>query len=299
MNRPGTVHVVVPHGVADPRRPSGGNTYDRRLCAELAALGWSVRLRPVGGRWPWPDRAAHDGLAGVLEATPDGSVVVVDGLVALSTPDVLLPASRRLRVVVLVHTPLTLLADGDDVRGREASVLQAAAGVVTTSGWTRRRLVEGHGLDPARTRVAEPGVDPAARAPGSPSGGRLLCVGAVTREKGHDLLVAALAEVADLSWRCACVGALDLAPGFLAGVCRDVRSAGLDEPGRARRPARRPRPGRGVRDRRRARPRQPRGDVRHGRHGGAGPRPAGDRVRRRRGPRGARHRPRRADGRGC
>ena len=229
MNRPGTVHVVVPHGVADPRRPSGGNTYDRRLCAELAALGWAVRLRPVAGCWPWPDRAAHDGLAGVLEAIPDGSVVVVDGLVALPAPDALLPASRRLRVVVLVHTPLTLLEVGDDVRAREAAVLQASSGVVTTSGWTRGRLVGGHGLDPARTWVAEPGVDPAARVPGSPAGGRLLCVGAVTPEKGHDLLVAALAGVADLNWRCTCAGALDLAPGFVAGCVRDVRSAGLDD----------------------------------------------------------------------
>ena len=37
------LHVVVPDGVDDPARPSGGNTYDRRLCSELTALGWEVR----------------------------------------------------------------------------------------------------------------------------------------------------------------------------------------------------------------------------------------------------------------
>ena len=30
------VHVVVPEGIDDPARPSGGNTYDRRVCRGLA-----------------------------------------------------------------------------------------------------------------------------------------------------------------------------------------------------------------------------------------------------------------------
>ena len=36
------VHVIVPEGIDDPARPSGGNTYDRRVCRGLAALGWTV-----------------------------------------------------------------------------------------------------------------------------------------------------------------------------------------------------------------------------------------------------------------
>ena len=52
------VHVVVPHGVDDPERPSGGNTYDRRACAELSARGWAVHevrvtgVRPAAGLRP-------------------------------------------------------------------------------------------------------------------------------------------------------------------------------------------------------------------------------------------------------
>ena len=48
------LHVVVPDGVDDPARPSGGNAYDRRLCAELAALGWEVReyaVHPENRLW--------------------------------------------------------------------------------------------------------------------------------------------------------------------------------------------------------------------------------------------------------
>ena len=68
-----TVHVVVPDAVDDPSRPSGGNTYDRRICAGLTALGWSVHLHRVPGRWPRPDSRALAVLAEVLAALPDGS----------------------------------------------------------------------------------------------------------------------------------------------------------------------------------------------------------------------------------
>ena len=53
------VHVVVPYGIDDPRRPSGGNVYDRRVCRGLVALGWSVHEHAVAGRWPRPDAAAR------------------------------------------------------------------------------------------------------------------------------------------------------------------------------------------------------------------------------------------------
>ena len=36
------VHVIVPAGIDDPRRPSGGNVYDRYVCRELEAFGWRV-----------------------------------------------------------------------------------------------------------------------------------------------------------------------------------------------------------------------------------------------------------------
>ena len=43
------VHVVVPAGIDDPLRPSGGNVYDRRLCEELPAWGWTVHEHSVPG----------------------------------------------------------------------------------------------------------------------------------------------------------------------------------------------------------------------------------------------------------
>jgi glycosyltransferase involved in cell wall biosynthesis len=223
-----TLHVVVPDGTADPGRPSGGNTYDRRLCDHLASDGWSVCVRGVVGDWPWAGAEACRALEVTLEAVPDGSVVLVDGLVASAVPEVMMPASRRLRVVVLMHMPIGRDAEDGSLE-REGAVLGAAAAVVTTSDWSRAWLLEAYELDPTRVHVAHPGVDPAEPAVGSDSGRHLLCVGAVTPGKGHDLLLQALAANADLDWRCTCVGALTKAPEFVDDLCRDIRSAGLDD----------------------------------------------------------------------
>jgi glycosyltransferase involved in cell wall biosynthesis len=221
---PREVHVVVPAGVDDPRRPSGGNVYDRRVCAALGEMGWPVQEHPVAGPWPAPDAAALGGLAATLRAVPDGGLVLVDGLVASAAPEELAAAAGRLRLVVLVHLPLGVGGD-ERTRSAERAALSCAVAVVATSGWTREWLVETYQLAPDRVHVARPGAHAAEVAPGTPAGGRLLCVAAVTPVKGHDLLVAALAGIADLPWECACVGALDLDPGFADRV-RALAAAG-------------------------------------------------------------------------
>jgi hypothetical protein len=48
----GTVQLVVPDGIDDPLRPSGGNRYDRRICDGLRAAGWRVHERALPGGWP-------------------------------------------------------------------------------------------------------------------------------------------------------------------------------------------------------------------------------------------------------
>ncbi len=107
------VHFVVPDGIDDPARPSGGNTYDRHVRRGLDSLGWSVHEHAVPGSWPRPDAAALAGLAGVVQRIPDDAVVLLDGLVASTAPDVLVAQARRLRLVVLVHMPLGHRPPGD------------------------------------------------------------------------------------------------------------------------------------------------------------------------------------------
>ena len=227
-----TVHVVVPAGIDDPARPSGGNTYDRRICRGLSSLGWSVHEHPVAGFWPRPDEASLAALGGVVHGIPDDAVVLLDGLVASTAPDVLVSQAHRLRLVVLVHMPLghRPSANGsEDARTRERAVLSAAAAVVTTSAWTRDRLLELYRLPADRMHVAEPGVDAADLATGTVAGGALLTVAAVTFDKGHDVLLDALAATTDLSWHCLCVGSLDRDPAFVKGLRRRSLEEGLGD----------------------------------------------------------------------
>jgi glycosyltransferase involved in cell wall biosynthesis len=106
-------------------------------------------------------------------------------------------------------------------------VLTAAAGVVTTSAWSRDRLLELYGLPTDRIHVAPPGVDPAAPAAGTGTGGALLCVAAVTFDKGHDVLLEALTAISDLAWSCQCVGRLDRDPAFVEAMRRRSLDDGL------------------------------------------------------------------------
>jgi glycosyltransferase involved in cell wall biosynthesis len=100
---------------------------------------------------------------------------------------------------------------------------------VTTSAWTRRRLLELYPLTHHRLHVAEPAVDPAALAGGTADGGALLCVAAITYDKGHDVLLEALESAAGLRWECVCVGSLERDPAFAEGLRGRVREAGLTD----------------------------------------------------------------------
>ncbi|WP_242906516.1 glycosyltransferase family 4 protein [Actinomadura terrae] len=220
--------IVVP---GDVDAPSGGNVYDRRLRDGLGPA--AVELR-VPGTWPRPDAASRQGLARGLAALPDGTAVLLDGLVACGVPEVVVPHADRLRLAVLVHLPLAdetglpahVAADLDT---RENAVLRAARAVMATSPWARRRLIDHHGLEPWRVHAVPPGTDPAPLASGGDGASRLLCVASLTPRKGHDLLVEALAAVAHLPWTCAFVGPLDQDPGHVARLRRAIGRHGLGD----------------------------------------------------------------------
>lgn len=221
-----TLHAILPNDIDDPRCPSGGNAYDRRLIDGLRERGWSVREHATPGSWPDPGPADRAGLAQRLAAVPDDALVVVDGLVASAVPEVLADHAPRLRFVVLVHMPLGERAG--PARERESAALAYASVVVTTSRWSRGRLLSLYDLPGERVHVVPPGVEAAPRVVGSASGARLLSVAAVTRHKGHDLLVRALAHTVDLEWSCVCLGPLDREPSFVDGLRRFVRRQGID-----------------------------------------------------------------------
>jgi glycosyltransferase involved in cell wall biosynthesis len=134
------------------------------------------------------------------DTIPPGGVTLVDGLVA----DRAVGYGDRLRVVPLLHMPY------------DGPLLATARAVIATSAWTAGQLDR-----PAY--VVRPGVDRAPLASGSGSSSALLCVGAVIRDKGHDVLLEALAKLDDLEWRLTCVGSLDRDPAWASALPADER----------------------------------------------------------------------------
>jgi glycosyltransferase involved in cell wall biosynthesis len=172
---------------------------------------------------------SYAALADALFRIPDRALVLVDALVASPAPEVLVPETRRLRVVALVHMPLGAGTADEGVREREGAVLSAAASVVTTSAWARRALLQLYSVPGDRVQVAEPGVDTAELAPGTATAGALLSVAAVIPGKGHDVLIDALATLTGLRWRCLCVGSLERDPIFVERLRRRVLAGGMDD----------------------------------------------------------------------
>ncbi|MER6560489.1 glycosyltransferase family 4 protein [Streptomyces sp. NPDC001027] len=229
-----SVHFVMPGGVDDAANPSGGNAYDRRLCLDLPGFGWQVHKHLVAGSWPRPQAAARAELARTLREFPDGTIVLLDGLVACGVPEIIAPEAERLQLAVLVHLPL-----GDErglapetaaeLDAKERAVLRAVPAVIATSEWAVRRLVSHHGLAPERVHVAAPGADIAPLASGTDGVSRLLCVAAVTPRKGQHRLVEALAAARDLPWSCVCVGGLGQDPEYVDHLRGLIRRHGLED----------------------------------------------------------------------
>jgi glycosyltransferase involved in cell wall biosynthesis len=221
-----TVRFLVPAGIDDDERVSGGNVYDRRLADGLRARGVQVRMVPVA-----EGRIAE--IAHAMSALPDDGIVLIDGMIAVPASEVLLAHSTRLRIVVLAHMVASTLSEpnrGGWTTEREREALHAARAVVTTSEWTRSALVARALAEPDRIAVARPGTDVVPAAPGSETGARLLSVGAVAPHKGQDVLVDALAGMVDLpDWTCRVVGSLDVDREFALRTMSAIRSASLAE----------------------------------------------------------------------
>jgi glycosyltransferase involved in cell wall biosynthesis len=191
---------------------SGGYGYDRRIIAELRRLGRDVTLLPLGDGFPRPSSAQKTIAQERLLATPTDHPLVIDGLAFGMLPEAaaLLHAERP--VVALVHHPLaletgltpheaTLLLDS------ERAALASARRIVATSRATADLLAARFDVPSGHIDVIVPGTDRGSFATGSDGAPlRLLSVGAIVPRKGFDILVEALARLANLPWRLTIVG---------------------------------------------------------------------------------------------
>jgi glycosyltransferase involved in cell wall biosynthesis len=212
----------------DLATPTGGYGYDRRVIAELRALGWHVDVVSLGDGFPRPSAEQRAIALSRLEALPRGVPVVVDGLALGALPEEAEKIARRAPLVALVHHPLALetglsRADANRLFESERAALAAARSVIATSPSTRKRLSEDYGVPPENMTVARPGTDRGPPAKGSTDRMvRLLSVGAVVPRKGFDILIAALAPIAELPWRLTIAGDLMRDQATAAKLVADI-----------------------------------------------------------------------------
>jgi glycosyltransferase involved in cell wall biosynthesis len=201
--------VAVPGGLATA---TGGFGYDRRMIAELAALGWKIQVLDLGDGFPRPTAQMRSAVSTRLSALPRHCPIIIDGLAYGVLPEAAETLRDSHRLIALVHHPLALETglDADEsaaLRASEQAALACARHVVATSATTMRILVEDFHVPIERLSVVEPGTDRAAAQRRKQAGVvAMLSVGAVVPRKGYDVLVRALAKIAHLPWRLVIVG---------------------------------------------------------------------------------------------
>ena len=225
-----SVTFAIPGNLATP---TGGYGYARCVIAALRARACRVDVVDLGDGFPHvgPDQRAL-ALARLLSA-PSDAPVVVDGLALGALPAEAHQAARSHCLIALIHHPLALetglsAAEADALRASEISALAAVRCVITTDHSTAATLSESYDVARQRITVALPGTPQVARAHGNSDGvPHVLAVGAVVPRKGHELLVAALAELRDLPWRLTIVGDRIRSPATAAKLDGLIEHAGL------------------------------------------------------------------------
>lgn len=228
----GALHLLVP-GRLDQR--TGGYLYDARMVAGLRAAGWRVDVHELPGRFPDVDATTVQQAETRLARVPDGALCVIDGLAMPGVAGALWAERMRLRLVHLIHHPLSretgVAPEAVPVlENLERAAFATARRIVVTSPFTAATLAAEFAVAPERIGTVVPGTDPrpASRGSGGPMP-TLVCVGTLTRRKGHAVLLDALATMTDLPWRLVCVGSADRDPATGAAVRARIADLGLGE----------------------------------------------------------------------
>ncbi|MBM7069271.1 glycosyltransferase family 4 protein [Actibacterium sp. 188UL27-1] len=206
--------TAVPDGYfaipGDMYRKTGGFIYERTLLETLQALGLDIRHLQLPAGFADPTPAEMTQAIADLVALPADRPVIVDGLVYGAIDPAGLDQVRA-PLIAMIHHPLGLEAGLPPERAafllrNEAQALARAAHVVVPSPHTAQTLIDDFGVPGDKITIALPGfIRPTGTAqPQSPP--LILSVGLLAERKGHDVLLEALAQVADLDWCAQIVG---------------------------------------------------------------------------------------------
>ncbi|WP_193171547.1 glycosyltransferase family 4 protein [Nisaea nitritireducens] len=205
------VHFIVPGPL---ETLTGGFIYDRHMVDGLKAAGRLGMVHELAG--DFPRAAPYDVAAGaaVLSGLPDRTRCVIDGLALTALGQAVFRHASRLDIVAMIHHPLAdetglSMAEQEAFFQAEKAVLNEVARVVVSSRRTAERLAD-FGVHPSSVHAVEPGISNwVSSVEKRPADGplRILSVGTLTRRKGHDIALRALANCRDLDWQLDIVGA--------------------------------------------------------------------------------------------
>lgn len=220
-----TVAIAVPGNLDTP---TGGYAYDRRMIRELDRLGWQVEVVQLGNGFPFPTEEQKRNATMRLMEIPAGRPIVIDGLAYGAFPEAATQLCHEHPLIALVHHPLACetgltATRANELRASERAALAVTSHVIVTSRATARILVADYDVPIERVTVVPPGNDSVALARGSSDGiVRLLSVGSVLPRKGFDVLIAALATLAELQWHLTIAGDRSRDPATVSQLDADI-----------------------------------------------------------------------------
>lgn len=258
MNDTEHIYFAIP---GDPNTLTGGYGYDREIIAGLRRSGMMVIAIRLSGEFPQPSAKALAQTAKIFADLPDGATVIIDCLAFGVMDEIAAAENNRLHLIALCHHPLALETgvapeQVNVLRQSETRALQAARAVLVTSAATQRLLIEDFAVPVEKITLAPPGTWRPQQAKSLQAKSQaksqqaipqkaiaqkyvarsapidrtpvLLTLATLTRRKGHDTLIAALATIRHLRWRARFVGGMDFDPQWTAWLRAEVAHHGLE-----------------------------------------------------------------------
>ena len=214
---------------------TGGYLFDRKVVEGMRALGRTVTVAELAGRYPDVDDATCAAAAATLARLPTGSTAVIDGLALPGFSDCLKPEAQRLRLIGFIHHPLSLETGlrPDEVEryaALEARLWPLLRGIICPSAHTAKAIIAS-GVAAQRIKIATPGTTKPDIAGTHKAQGplRLLAIGTVTPRKGYLLLIEALAGLRNFDWRLTCIGSLERDPATAAALRSEIAANQLGD----------------------------------------------------------------------
>jgi glycosyltransferase involved in cell wall biosynthesis len=224
----------------DLNTPTGGYRYDREIIRGLQKHDWNVSLISLEGTYPVPSEADKKLTLETVDEIEDSALIIVDGLVLGTSPDLAQHIAERSGLIALVHHPLFLESGIEPqlakvLRTAETEALTFAKHVIVTSPSTQKTLVSQMNVPAEKISIVLPGIDRpttaeiAAIPRETLAAPKLLCVGSLVPRKGQLHLVEALGQLKHLDWHLDLIGETRFDPEYASQVRSQIKRHDLTD----------------------------------------------------------------------